>query len=128
MAYLLNAQQRTQLAVERASQGNSLDTLRTVAHLPAATAWKAGKAISSLPSGSLLPGTLIATFNSDGRAIDSVRDGQTSVYLGHDQAHIHTLAPDPDSPVGRWRNVLVSLKQASGLQPLFDGKTYHVIE
>lgn len=125
MTYVLNEKNRTQLTVERGSHSSSLGTLRTLIPLPVTPAWKAGKAVASSPSGSLLPGTLIASFTRDGRAR---RESYACVYLGHDQAQIHILSPDPDSPKGRWQREQVSLQLVSGVEPRLNGKTYHVIE
>lgn len=128
MAFVLNEKQRTQLAVERASEGSSLDTLRTLAQLPPALAWRAGEAVASLPPGSLRPGTLIAHFDAAGQHPAGTPENRLAIYLGHDSGQIQTLAPDPDSPKGRWKNVRISLQLPAGVRAALDGNTYHVVE
>lgn len=128
MVFVVDQEQRTQLAVERASKGDALDTISTLAHLPPSTIWKAGTAIASLPPGGVIPGTVIATFDKNGNPLTSTAGGQVAVYESHDPVGIRALAPDPDSPQGRWMHTQISLLLSDAVQPLLNGHAYHVVE
>jgi hypothetical protein len=117
MSFVIGATKRTQLT---SGSGGQASSAHAELALPAALAWRAGDAVNTLSPGQLPAGTVLSTFDANGRTYGEY----VAIYLGHDQGGINALVP---SGSGRWQSKRLSFHLPDSAHASLNGNKYQVI-